>query len=314
MESHLDQAGVSEVLFGVLDGISMASQGSAGLRKALVFRAVELVSLVPQGRVPQRITEQPVEVPVSQITDATEALQVQVHAISTEIQTSLLPQLQQEIANVAQLISHERTQERVAEQPVDVAASPVMEEFVAVVHQERGQERIAVQRVDIPVAAVVQEVAFVQRTVEHVPVPQVLEEIVEVSLAPAEGVQQRTVEHVPAKVPEMMEETVGVALVPRERGQQRTAEQIVDAPQILAENVDVMSLAPQERVQRIDEQMVEVRIPQIVEANVDMVGLVPQERVQRIDEQVVEVPQERSPERIAESGYPSASCHGPRKW
>ena len=42
------------------------------------FRAVEMVSFVPQERVPQRISEQQVEVPVSQIMDAIEAFQVQV--------------------------------------------------------------------------------------------------------------------------------------------------------------------------------------------------------------------------------------------
>ena len=101
---------------GVLDAIFMASKAPAALRKALAFRAVELVSLVSQERVPQRISEQPVEVPVSQITAACEALQVQAHAISNEIQTSLLPQLQKDIVKVAKLKSQERIQECVVEQ------------------------------------------------------------------------------------------------------------------------------------------------------------------------------------------------------
>ena len=61
------------------------------------------------------------EVPVSQIMDAMEALQVEVHAISIEIHTSLLPQLQEEIVKVAQLISLECIQECVVEQPVEGA-------------------------------------------------------------------------------------------------------------------------------------------------------------------------------------------------
>ena len=102
MESHLDQAGVSVVLSGVWDGTLMAPKVSAGFRKALALRAAELVSLVPlRSGVPQRIREQPAGVPVSQILDAFEALQVQVHAISKDVQTSLLPQLQKEIVKVA---------------------------------------------------------------------------------------------------------------------------------------------------------------------------------------------------------------------
>ena len=59
----------------------------------------------------------------------------------------------------------------------------------------------------------------VQRTVQHLPVPQLLQEVVEVVLAPTERVQQRTVKHVEAPVPHIMEETAEVALVPRERVQ-----------------------------------------------------------------------------------------------
>ena len=82
MKSHLDQAGVSVMLSGVLDGIFLASKVSTGLRKALAFRAAELAGLVPQERVPRRIGEQPVGGPVSQIMAATGALFVQVHALS----------------------------------------------------------------------------------------------------------------------------------------------------------------------------------------------------------------------------------------
>ena len=111
------------------------------------------------------------------------------------------------------------------------------------------------QRVEIPVppmieeiAAVVQELKLVQRTVEHVPVPQIMEETVEVALVPHERGKQRTVD---VPMPQVLEETVEVVrLASHERVQQRTAEQFVDVPQILEENVDVVRLVPQERVSK----------------------------------------------------------------
>ena len=121
---------------------------STGPRKALAFRGVELVSLVPQERVPRRIGEQLLEVPVSQIMDAIEALQV--HAISNEFQTI-----------EAQLISHERIQECVMELPVDVVGLPIKSEIVDAVQQplpqEHIQERIVKQGVDIPVPLAMEE-------------------------------------------------------------------------------------------------------------------------------------------------------------
>ena len=131
----------------------MASTVSAGISKAVVPRAVELVSFLPQER------ELPLEVPVSQIMVATEALEVQVHAISNEFQTLLLPQLQQEIVKLAHLMSHERIQECVVEQPVDVPLSPVVlpikAEIADAVQQPSPQGHIPVrivkQWVDISV-------------------------------------------------------------------------------------------------------------------------------------------------------------------
>ena len=140
-------------------------------RRKFGLQAAELVNFVPLERVPRRISVLPVEVPVSHIMDAIKALQVQVHAISNEFQASLLPRLQEEIVKMAQLISHERMQECVVEQPVAVAvllvvlpikaegccaaafasrAHPrthrqVREDFVAVVHHEHDQERIGAE-------------------------------------------------------------------------------------------------------------------------------------------------------------------------
>ena len=59
------------------------------------FHGVESVDgaqecLFPQERVPRRIGEQLVDVPVSQIMDGVEAFHVQVHAFSNEFQTSFL--------------------------------------------------------------------------------------------------------------------------------------------------------------------------------------------------------------------------------
>ena len=76
-----------------------------------------------------------------------------------------------------------------------------------------------------------------------------------VRLVPQERVPQRTVEHVP--VPHILEETVEVVrLVPQERVQQRIDEQMVELliPRIVEVNVDVVRLVPQQRVQRICEQ------------------------------------------------------------
>ena len=91
--------------------------------------------------------------------------------------------------------------------------------------------------------------------------------------------QQRTDEHAP--VPQIVEETVEVVLAPTERVQRR------DRRQVLEEMVEVVRLAPLERVQQTREKIVDV--PQFAEETVEMVRLVPHERVQWIDEQLVEV-------------------------
>ena len=93
--------------------------------------------------------------------------------------------------------------------------------------------------------AVVQEEE--ELTVEHAPLHQILEETVEVGLAPLEQVHRRTVEH--ATAPQILEETVEVVLAPHEQVQQLTVEQ-VPVPQILEEAVEVVRLVPRERVQQ----------------------------------------------------------------
>ena len=64
--------------------------------------------------------------------------------VSNEFQTSHLSQLQEEMVEVAQLISHECMQECVVEQPVDVALPlvvlPIKAEIVDVVQQLSPQE------------------------------------------------------------------------------------------------------------------------------------------------------------------------------
>ena len=61
-------------------------------------------------------------------------------------------------------------------------------------------------------------------------------------------------------VPQILDETVEVVLALTKRLQQRTVD--VPMPQVLEETVEVVRLVPQERVQWIDEQTVEVPIPQ----------------------------------------------------
>ena len=209
MESHLGQAGVSEVLFRILDCIFRASQLSTGLQTALASRAVELSwrqpgclrrRLVTLERVHERVVEQAVALPVL-------PLKVDVPATQTRWET----------LEVIQPVLVERIKGRVV-------------------------DRVA----DIPVPLAMEEIQAVQEVVK---------------LVPQERVQQRAVEHV--KVPQLLEETVEVVLAPTERVQLRTVEEIVDVPQILDETVEVLKLVPKKRVQWIDEQLVEVLIPQI---------------------------------------------------
>ena len=126
---------------------------------------------------------------------------------------------------VPQPVLAKRIKGRVADQMADIPVPPVMDEIMAVA-QEEEEKLFPQERVQ-------------QATVEHVPVPQILEEIVEVVLASVERVQRRTVD-----VP--MEETVElVRLVPREQVQQRT---VVPMLLVLEETVEVVSLAPHERL------------------------------------------------------------------
>ena len=121
-----------------------------------------------------------------------------------------------------------------------------------------------------------------RRTVD-VPVPQVLEETIEVvRLAPRERVQQRTV----VPMPQVLEETVKVVrLAPHERGQQRTAEHSADVLQCAEETIEVVRFAPRERVQQRTAEQIEDA---------------PQEHVEWIDEQKVEVPIPQMSEEIGE--------------
>ena len=117
-------------------------------------------------------------------------------------------------------------------------------------------------------------------TVDHAPLPQFLDETVELRLVPQGRVQQSTVEHV--SVPQVLD-VIEVVLPPHERGQQQTAQQFVDVPQILEEHVGVVRLVPQGRMQRVGEQIVEVSIPQISEHNEQIVDVsVPQEQIAEV--------------------------------
>ena len=143
-----------------------------------------------------------------------------------------VPQPREETVEAVRLIPRERVQQPTAEQIEDV---PQLREetvgAVKLVPQERVQQRV----------------------VEHEPVPQILQETVEVVLIPQERVQQRVVEHEP--VPQILQETVEVVLIPHERVQQRT----VDAPKVLEETVVVVAVIPFGKLQqRTGEQVVDV--------------------------------------------------------
>ena len=77
----------------------------------------------------------------------------------------------------------------------------------------------------------------------HATVPEFPEQTVEVVPAPTERVHQRTVEQVP--VPQILAETVEVALVPRERVRHGIVD--VPVPQVLEETVEVGRLDPHEQ-------------------------------------------------------------------
>ena len=127
-----------------------------------------------------------------------------------------------------------------------------------------------------------------QRTVEHEPVPQVLEETVEVALVPQERVQQRTVDHVP--VPQFLEETVEVALVSHGRMQQRAVEQSCGCTSISGGVRRGGEVSPtRTRAATNQRANYHVAIPQITEQFVE-VGLAPQARVQWTVKQILELP------------------------
>ena len=81
--------------------------------------------------------------------------------------------MRREIVEVFQPVLVERIKGRVADQMVKIQVLPVMEETMAVVQEEELVPRERVQ----------------QPTVERAPVPQILEETVEVVLTPTERVQ-----------------------------------------------------------------------------------------------------------------------------
>ena len=94
----------------------------------------------------------------------------------------------------------ERTKGQVADQMLDIPVLPVKEEIVAVLQEE--EKLVPQDRVQQP-------------TVEHAPVPQLLEETVELALSPTERVQRRTVDVPMSQV--LGDTIVVVRLVLRER-------------------------------------------------------------------------------------------------
>ena len=208
---------------------------STTLKKVLPFRSVEL-ALDGRCSVAQKSAEI-VDAPVLPIKEHEVIQAIPEERVSEKIVEqsvdACVPQMRREIVEVIQPVLVERIISRVADHMVDIPVPPVKKEIVAVVQEE---ERTA-PRERVP-----------QQTVEQVPVPQILEEAVEVVLGPTERVQQRTVEYVPASERQVTEETVVVAVVPNERVQQWSVD--ASMPQVLEETVEVVRLAPHARVQQ----------------------------------------------------------------
>ena len=110
-----------------------------------------------------------------------------------------VPQILKEVAEVVKAVNTEfqdRTSETTVEQIVDardVPFPPSQEEIYEVIKLPPS-ERILESTVPVPQA--LEEVVEVVKALKNdVPTPQILEEIVEAFSAPHERVQQRTVEH-----------------------------------------------------------------------------------------------------------------------
>ena len=149
-----------------------------------------------------------------------------------------------------------------------------------------------------------------ERTIEQtddVPVPQILEEIVEALTL----VQPQTAEQTEDMLQFPQETSEMVRLASQERVRQRPDEHIVDESisQMTEENVEVVKIVPQKRISEgICEQVVDAPVPQVMNVPVLL-----------IQEEIVEVIQLIQGERISEHIVekiaadvlvPSASEHG----
>ena len=189
----------------------MSAKTPASLRKALAFRAVELsLRLAPQERPEERIVEQVV-----------------------------LP-LKEEIAEVEQFTPQERSPDRIVKDMADIPVPQEMEELVAVV-QEVAQF--------VPQ----EECATADRRANCGPVYST--KIIEVlKLVPRERAQQRIDQQiVELLIPQILEQIVEVGLAPQARVQ-RIDEQFVEVPvsQITKDSVEKFKIAPQEQFSEKD--------------------------------------------------------------
>ena len=162
-----------------------------------------------------------------------------------------------------------------------------IEEVAKTYPQRRISERIVVKTTDVPVPQILKEVAEVVKAVKNdVPTPQILEENVEESAALHERVQQRTVEHssdeqtVDIPTPQILEEIVEATSAPHERVQQRTIEHVAAVKNVLQERipelmgVQIVDAVPHSQPQNLQEVVEVVKAVKNVPQNVFLRRLV----------------------------------------
>ena len=184
---------------------------------------VDVIQLVPQERIQERIVEETFDVPV--------------------------PHLMEEIVAGMKHVPQERVQNGTVDQIVAVAVPRTREETGRVIQltpQDRISGRIGEQTFDVPIPQIRKEIGeriqlilqgwisdCLTEQIVDAPVRQIREQIVEVlRVMPQERVQQRTQAKDPAV--QVAQKSVDVAnVVPHERVLSHTRQQIVDMPVVV---------------------------------------------------------------------------------
>ena len=144
----------------------------------------DAVTIIPKEHISERKFVEDVPVPQiqEQILEVANVFPPELisERIIEQVHDVPVPLIQEQILEVAEISPRRRIPERIVEHTSDVPAPQIREQIVEVVKnipQERISERIAEQIVDVPT-------------------PQILEEIVEAISAPHEQVQQQTVKQI----------------------------------------------------------------------------------------------------------------------